>query len=436
MPRFLRSLRSLRSTVFVLALFMGMGLGFHGVPGSAAPPAPKHAVRTESALRGSLAYISGGDLWLQGDSSPAVLLVGGGGFTAVRWTPGGTGLLVVQDGTRRLFWPDGTPGPDVNGAWLPDDSGVAVAQEDGSIDLVSPRSGEATTLIAGQPGVVLRPVAWSPDGSRLALNRLSMDAAGNVGEESVLVTDGAGSPLSEIPPGDRTWPEAADWSPDSQFLAVWRGPALRCVSCRADGQQLDVVQVSTGSVRTIGPVLRPNWYCWSSPSTLVASVGWGRETYRNKRIISVELNMGVDTSVDESTAAVAIQPACAPQGGLAFTRGPALMGPPFSGLGTDGTIPNALPLGRRIWVATADGGTIGEMDSATGSAEESPTWTGTNRLLFVRWSGTLNQAAAHLWLRDTSTGSERELVDSLGTATAAAAYYGDFNWTCLFAWHP
>ncbi|HZQ36404.1 MAG TPA: hypothetical protein VFD32_10750 [Dehalococcoidia bacterium] len=388
------------------------------------------------ALGGALAYISGGDVWLVVDGAPATQLTHDGGATRIRFTPGGTALLVQERDRLFVLRPDGTPLPLGPGAWLPDDTGVATVDGDALI-LRAPDGSLLRTLVAARAQVGLQPVAWSPDGATLAFNRLTVDSRGIPVDQSVWLVGRDGGSLRElIPPAD-TWPQALGWSPDGRWLAVFRGPAEACVSCRVDGQELDAVAVGDGRALVAGTVVRPDGYCFTADgSALIASAGAGRESYRDKQVIRLDLQSGAVAALAGGGSSVAIQPACAPRGSsVAFTLGPALRGEPFSDLDPAHGYPQALLSGRRL----RTGGAAGDAGAPpSGYAQEAPRWTSPDTLLYVQWAvgSDAEPTDASLWLESSDGSAAREIVPALGTTAPPAPYFGDDGFADLFDWHP
>ncbi len=389
----------------------------------------------DPSLTGSLVYISGGNVWLVAGGTAAVQLTDDGAATRVRFTPGGTAVLVDERDRRLALRRDGSPLRIAAGAWLPDDSGAAVAAGDGALVLQASDGSLQSTLVSARPQIRLQPVAWSPDGGTLAFNRIALDSQGIPTAQAVWLVGRDGSGARELLAAGDSWPQALGWSPDGRWLAVFRGPAEACVSCRVDGQELDAVEVSSGRALPVGTVVRPDGSCFTADgAALIAGAGAGRESYRDKRIVRLDLQTGVVTAVAGGGGSAAIQPACAPQGNaIAFTLGPALRGEPFSNLDAAHGYPQALLAGRRLRTA---GGAASEPPA--GYAQEAPRWAGPGALLYVQWAvgADAEPANASLWLASNDGSAARAIVPALGTAAPPAPYFGDDGFADLFDWHP
>lgn len=435
-PRSRSPLRSCRSLAFAGVLLLLLVANTLAPAGGARRRAIARLAE-DLGLSGSLAYVSGGNVWLADGGAPAVQLTADGAATRVRFTPGGTALLIDERDQRLVLRRDGSRLPAISGAWLPDDAGVATVAGDGDLVLQTADGSLVQTLVPAAPQVALRPVAWSPDGAVLAFNRLALDGRGIPVAETVwLVGRDGGGPRELLPAGD-SWPEALSWSVDGRWLAVFRGPAEACVSCRVDGQELDAVEVASGRALVAGTVVRPDGYCFTADGTaLIASVGAGRESYRDKQLLRLDLQSGATTVIAGGGAFVAIQPACAPRGGaVAFTLGPALAGDAFSGLDAAHGYPQALLSGRRLHTDAATGFVSGP---PLGYAQEAPRWAGADTLLFVQWAvgAHAEPTDATLWIASGDGGMAREIAPALGAGAPPAPYFGDDGFADLFDWHP
>ena len=416
----------------LIAASAGQGGGFNRaradlLTGAAASP----------AFSGSLAYVSGGDAWILLGAGSATRLTHSGDVTGVRWSPAGGWILVSRGRRQAALRSDGSQVLTISGAWSPDDADIAVPADDGGIDLVTPSNGPVRQLVPAQPNVAFRPVEWSPDGSVLALSMQTLGDTGLPVSESIWLVQRNGDALRELVSAGATWPRPAGWSPDGRWLAVFQGPAQLCVSCRADGEQLDVAAVDGSHTYTAGTVLRSDWFAWAPDSaSIIAVVGAGRETYRDKHMVALDLATGAVTHFLGRPGEVETQPATAATGQLAFTRGPAVEGQPFTNLDATHGYPGDIA-GRRIWLASLAGGADRLLDGNDGWAEESPHWIGAGTLLFVRWrDGALSGVPeAQLWLADMASGVTVEVVDSIDSPASSVGYYGEMGWSLLFAWH-
>ncbi|HLZ71211.1 MAG TPA: hypothetical protein VKV26_15020 [Dehalococcoidia bacterium] len=433
----LASARSLHSgrvalfaTLLVVLLFAGVSRRVFGSDHAVAA-----RVSAAITLGGQLAYISAGNVWVLQSGGAPVQITNDGAATRVRWSPGGSLLLVDERDQRLSLRPDGKPLPLGQGAWLPDDSALATTAGGGDLQLLAPDGSLLQTLVPSGARVLLQPVAWSPDGATLAFNRVVSDDRGIPTQQAVWLVGRAGGQALELLPPTDTWPEALGWSPDGRWLAVFRGPAMACVSCRADGQELAAVELATGRTLPLGTVVRSDGYCFSADGkALIASAGAGRESYRDKRLLRLDLASGATSVLAGGGETAAIQPACAPRGeAVAYTLGPALDGAPFSGLDATHGYPQSLLSGRRLRAGAATAAAPPQ-----GYAQEAPHWAGTGALLFVQWQvgADAEPENASLWLEDTVGGEATPVAATLGTSTPPAPYFGDDGLADLFDWHP
>lgn len=432
-----------RLFVFVLSLLVGVCWA----PPRFLPAKVQADLSTDTVdaatLLGRLAYISHGDVWLLDRGSRPRQLTADGDFSSVRWTPAGTALIAGRGDGRQVIAVDGgsvaAPVP-TDGAWSPDDRAVAVQTADGRVSVVSTVTGETTTLVPAQPGVTYEPVAWAPDGLRLALVRSEIDGRGLPTEQAVWVVNADGSQLQELVPAGSVWPRPLRWSPDGRWLALLLGPPEACAACRADGQDLAVVSADGGATLSVGPLVRGGWLSWAPDSSyLVAAIGEGRETYRNKRIVRFDVPSGAVTTLAGGPDSVGIQPEVSPDGrSVAFTAAPGLVGDPFTNLDAAHGYPKALIGGRCVAIASPTGdATAQALPTPNGWTDESPVWVSASALLFVRWRSDDGRAVAarELWLGSaTGTGAVR-LADSLGPSASAVGYYGELELSSLFSWH-
>jgi WD40 repeat protein len=198
-------------------------------------------------------------VWNAAAGRVAAVLPGRADETAIGWSAGGDLVLTryaqVNGFCDVLIWDQSNPESETpyllvwsgKGAcavdWSPDLSRVAVAWDDGRMDILDPASGETITTVAAS-GV--RPLAesvfWSPDGSRIATVH---------DDDSLRVWDAAtGEPVfrvDDVPSRSRL---ALAWSPDGSRLAA-----------AGDGDVLRVWDVTAGSLLWAlpGRVLALDW---------------------------------------------------------------------------------------------------------------------------------------------------------------------------------
>lgn len=138
------------------------------------------------------------------------------------------------------------------------------------------------------PDMVFSGLHWSPDGDKLALERLTADSAlpgGRIPKELVLLDLRGGTVTSLYRAGVR--PDAtfrfATWSPDSEIVGVWDIPFAS--SGDLDGRPLLMIRTADGARWDLGTTLLVrSWLSWSSPHTLAFVEGKGRATIAEKAV--------------------------------------------------------------------------------------------------------------------------------------------------------
>jgi Tol biopolymer transport system component len=157
--------------------------------------------------------------------------------------------------------------------WSPNGRLVALVQERGRIDLVTPTGTRVRTLhlhVVGEQA--LDAVSWSPDGKQLALSRVTMQYKGDVfpSEIVLLRVDGHGRPQVLRGPGRIDTSFGALWSPDGQWLA-FRGSASS-----AEDPDLWVMHPDGTGKRRLAR--RPNNFAWAANGRAVLwDRGFGRK---------------------------------------------------------------------------------------------------------------------------------------------------------------
>lgn len=436
-PSFRRAWRYALRSVFALLILPLLG-GAAAVPPSVGGRlTPLLAGDLAAPLSGSLAFISQGNVWLLA-SDGTRQITSSGEAEAVRWSPGGGYLSVIGAGSAAVFRANGAPTNLMTGIWNQDDTAVASADASGNVLVQSTQDGTTQTLLTAPAGSRFAPAAWSPDGGQLLLDRTSRGEDGLPSAEDVWMIGRDGSGLQQVLPAGAVWPRALGWSPDGRWITAWLGPAEACASCRADGQPFEIVRPDGSRSQTPGVLLRPEWLAWSPDSSrLVAALGPGRETYRDKKLGLIDPVTGVVQP--GGTGAVQIQPAWSPDGSsLAYTAAPALPGAIFTNLDPAHGYPDPVLGHRAVRVLNPATGEDVAVDSPEHAAAESPVWAGAQTLLSVHWRLAADASVgphAQLWSIDLASGRRTLLVSDLGAASPPPNYYGEFGWAHLFSWH-
>jgi len=421
-------------------------------------------------------------------------LTEGGANSAPRWTTDGTALFFTrnvpgetgrQPSEQTWRWREGTGLEQVQtGVWAPDGSAVAYAQpvsiHDSCISSTWPAQsvwlearGERVRLTPEEPDVHWKPLAWSPDGQRLALarinpcatTRMEKDRRVNEAEARLLVIEGdlfSGRLRELMMPlylrGNAGVPDLAFWSPDGRFLTVGAGPDTQCNSCRVDGLVFHAVPADGSSPIELDFALtRINAVPWAlDDSFVLLSAPGGRETYVRKQLVRFEVPSGVRTDLSGDLTWADIEPAVSPDGGwIAFARSRGLgpRGETHPDLPPDMPPTMAAISARRLWLMRPDGSDSRQITDERGWTDGSPVWTLDGKwLIFVRWrAGVRYRQEDERWLREESQepgtaelwairpdGSDaHRLIEGLGNESGLEfGFYGAFSWHRLFAVAP
>jgi Tol biopolymer transport system component len=176
-------------------------------------------------------------------------------------------VMDASEGTSRQVLHCG-PGPDACGvAWSPDGSRIAVTHGP-SLELIDPDSGEATVLQNFGQGVFSP--TWSPDSSRIAVSLFD-------GELTAVNRDGsARTTLSRLPDIG-----GAIWSPDGSTFAYTPGTAVQCPEAsNADecAGQYDITIMSLRLATNTPEKLGSGGRCWCAG--VGPALGWSPDGTR------------------------------------------------------------------------------------------------------------------------------------------------------------
>jgi Tol biopolymer transport system component len=192
--------------------------------------------------------------------------------------PGGSrssSLYVVDTSDGRLTeltGPNATGGAFPPIAWSPDGSRIAFARSRGALRsstnslVVMDADGTDEVLLVQVEFADLGPLAWSPDGSRIAFMRSSTLYNNEDGAGGMWVVNPDGTDLQQIATGP--WAGSTElrtvfdgsfaWSPDGSWIATLSGPHGGIMLVAADGsEERVIVDPGPGKVDSISP------FAWS-----------------------------------------------------------------------------------------------------------------------------------------------------------------------------
>lgn len=363
-----------------------------------------------------------------------------------RWSPGGQWLYFLRDGKLLRARPDGTDLQRVGFPGLISPSGDRLAYPlEGGIRVAAPDGSQARELLPA--GSDVQRFLWSPDGSRLVVERERRLSRQPPSEWGLWLVNADGSGLSLLHSAwDPQQPYSTGsclgtWSPDGAYLSFWRCGVSGSIS--ADGGHLLVIPVQGGDPKRIGQTLfYQDFLSWSPDGQLLAFVDpGGRDTWgyfpegkpQGKQIKVAETASGQVWDVTADPTRTHLYPSFSPDAkGIAYSSAPVV---PY-----DRQYPKAEGAGaRRIWVINTDGGGKRQLTDDPGYADERPLWSRDGgyilfaRRLAVEWEE--KDLKAELWLMRADGSDKRRGAEGLDGGSPWFGYYGHINWDDLFAWH-
>jgi Tol biopolymer transport system component len=396
-----------------------------------------------STPSGTLAYVRSGNIWIKAlpDGAPTQISHGGGADSP-KWSASGRWLSYRQNGKLNVTASDGNPQDthvlDATAVWSPVREELAFADTDGLYVLsFSGNTPQQKLLLSTAKSTSVGAIAWSPDGTRLAIVRHSQ----------LWRVNADGTELQAIWSGERNCSlELRSWSSDARYVVVSINPDCS-VSLEADGLPLTFIPVDGGrAVNFPKNVLLHSDSISVSPdhAEILVSAGGGREAWHDKRVTLVDPATGRSTLLT-SLGSAAISPSWSPDGNqIAYVAAPQ----GASSIGGGEPARQALAR-RRIWVMSADGTQPRQLTPDSTYRDEYPLWSRDGHsIVFVRldaedkasiWSVSLNDGTLQELLSEFEADNPvNEVLSKFPIAKPASVwfgYYGYIGWDQFLAWH-
>jgi len=425
---------------------------------------PLCRLRAANSSLGTIAFIQGGDLWVQTlpDGMPK-RLSSGISIESPRFSPSGQWIGCQNKESVYVFRIDGSVQKQFAGelfTWAPTRDVLALSGTDGV--RLTDTNGWATSTIIGA-GADL-PV-FSPDGTRCVFSSAVTNGRGPGGEPlrtgqiaEVRLDHPAREPqllVSKYLTGFLP----CMWTADGKSLLYWEDPDFSA-SIGADGLEMFRVSASGGTAERlgIGTLIHDDMLSLSpAHNMLAAATGGDRETWSGKRIAIVDLDRpALRYLTDENTSALG--PSWSPEGKrIAYSAAPDASVEYLKQIGNPATIPvvdsngqrqtRATPtkIGvggqqawpylaqRRIWTAAAAGGEAARrLTSDDNYRDEEPLWSASGtHILFCRMDRAGNGA---LWIMNATGDNPVQVSEKLTLKSDRFGYYGYTDWRRSFDW--
>ncbi|TAK32809.1 MAG: hypothetical protein EPO21_14535 [Chloroflexota bacterium] len=411
------------------------------------------AGRNPKPQLGRLAFVRGGDIWVQDlPDGKAVRLTQDGRNDTPLWSPSGEWLAfrkgVTTAGLYQL-WIARATGTDARSIdivrsgmgrqidWSPVEDRIAYISRNG-LYVVDVDGGTPRELVAPSPrlGAGVESLAWSPDGQWVAMEKRDLEGSSKPEQgqtpprptaQGLWRAKADGSAIESVylnPDPVQTQSYLAGWSPDGQFLLFWQGQQMSG-SFLADGAPLMRVPITGGiPVQLTKMLARLDFLTWAPDGQKLALVdGTYRSTWHRKTIAVATLFGGLEgiSGADRTD----IFPTWSPDGrSIAYTSAPAVA--------TDGGNDAKQAGGqRRIWVMAPDGSGKHQLTDDARFQDERPRWSADgDHLLFARLEG----EQAQLWLMRADGSDLKQVVDELTPSPGWFGYYGYIEWGQLYDW--
>ncbi|MEW6233337.1 MAG: hypothetical protein AB1566_13635 [Chloroflexota bacterium] len=434
------------SLVLLFACLLA-GCGTFSIQGSLKSPAEVAATaqaRSASATvtpqprLGQVAFIQGGDLWVQElpEGLPRRLTQDGRNSTPL-WSPSGEWIAFRKEHGVWVTRSSGTATRvvDTSGvrqfAWSPEADRLAYIAQ-GALFTENADGTDRRELVPttrGAEGSGVTAMAWSPDGGWIAFEKLEQMPQKLPNVQGLWRTKVDGSEIKEVylnPDPFQAQSHLAGWSPDGQFLLFWQGERMSA-SLLADGVPLIRVPVVGGTPAqiTIAMLAYRDFLAWSPDGQQLALADGGfRGTWDNKAIAVAPLTGGLQRLSESGRAD--LFPAWSQDGRwIAFASGQAA-----PGVGGDYEAWRAIAQ-RRIWLMQSDGSARRPLTNDENFRDERPRWSADGTfILFVRLSG----AQAQLWLMRADGSEQRPVVSGMTPSPGWFGSYGYIDWSQLYDW--
>jgi dipeptidyl aminopeptidase/acylaminoacyl peptidase len=403
------------------------------------------------AWPGKLAVVSGGRLVLLAPSGRHVVN-GPGAPSDPAWSPDGRWVAFLRGG--EALWAASSTGADAHRVspagssvsafhWVPGGSGETLA-----FSANRPSAESSTVFLASASSTALHALGTyrnflgfsvAPSGKQLAVSyRAGLPPTGSSPPRwkgvlrVVPLAGGPGRVVYTLPQGGYVL-LSPGWWPNGKGLLFWADPA-GSASIAADGLPLDSLDLVNGKVSQLATTLTYlNWVAWSPAGTELAIVAGGDRILwdSGKHLVVCFMPAARCNPVPLlSPAAMALDPAWTPQGGLVYDVAPANRSP--GALAPPGVkMPANQPFGKAAVTAWYSHMRLYEGvkplgDVPEGAHDALPTPQG---LFFLR-------GADLFWL---ATGAPHPVQVATGLTSpgyyGAGNYYGYIAWYEALAWH-
>jgi Tol biopolymer transport system component len=410
------------------------------------------AAKDGVTLAGAIAAVRDGNIFVHsaaGDSE----IVHDGQATAPRWSPSGrwllyettgpdadAGLMLAQPGSVAAPWPLPAPAHRGLARWSPSHDEIAVAARGGSLWLVQAGSDTPRQLLP--PGGAVTNLAWSPDGSQLAVERRGV---GNSVQSIWLVSRGGAIAQAPIPSavaavpaskgsqtGDVAGRTAVDnvpvlgsWSPSNSGFTYWSDNAS--TPGASSPAALALWSPRQGTRPLLPDVLMyRDFVSWAPDGHALAAVASvlttdGSERLGQITVVPIAPPGAARTLADPGRADG--DAAWSPDGGLIAYASSAVASPE-----------RRADTARRIWVEAPDGS--GRRPLSPGPADSFPQWSKDGKeIIYVHQTA----GGAQLWLVGRDGSDPHPVVAAIAGMqqlprqdfgdSGLASYRGVFDWS-------